>query len=462
MILHFNKQFKDGALKAIELFKVVFDVNKNVIISQNNDLHINNTELLIQERNFSNKDFQFGFNFVIENVDKIRERLCINPIFYLLFLERVLIFNYETALNDLKLSINDIREIFNTYCASSKITSARPNFEELNIIAQEFLKDDFLKEVLKQSYGSKFVMIQESAENVIKENPYYFLHCTKYGKNNVYNDMESIIWFSTITEEELQNFIDFCTLNNKRVAVFFNSIVPKALEKLKENSFYFNDLIFLHYPGLNFYDVMKDINLLSGKKYIDTFYDVSFGPIYNYNFGKLKTIIFEERTAKIIGSKQYEDYKQDLTYLNTEKNLERLSMLRGDSIVVNCKEELIDSSRIIVSLARSIYTKGLFYDEITALQLFLFYFTNLGLTNNRKKITINLLHDVLKEFLKLYGCSNQQIFQNAYDGKMDVVFNPIIKEFQKEKRYTSKEIYDITFDFLLSNIKLFNSIRGNE
>lgn len=207
---------------------------------------------------------------------------------------------------------------------------------------------------------------------------------------------------------------------------------------------------------------MKDINLLSGKKYIDTFYDVSFGPIYNYNFGKLKTIIFEERTAKIIGSKQYEDYKQDLTYLNTEKNLERLSMLRGDSIVVNCKEELIDSSRIIVSLARSIYTKGLFYDEITALQLFLFYFTNLGLTNNRKKITINLLHDVLKEFLNLYGCSNQQIFQNAYDGKMDVVFNPIIKEFQKEKRYTSKEIYDITFDFLLSNIKLFNSIRGNE
>ena len=179
MILHYNQSFVRGALKAIELFKVVFDVNKNVIISAQNELHINNTELLICERNFADKDFQFGFNFVIENIEKYREKLCINPILYLLFLEQCLQENTYEHLTALKSAINDFRQCFDSYCQNSQITAVRPNFDELNIITQEFVKDDFLKEVLKQAYGSKFVLIQEEKFNAIEPNPYYMLKCTK-------------------------------------------------------------------------------------------------------------------------------------------------------------------------------------------------------------------------------------------------------------------------------------------
>ena len=89
MITKITPSVVKGALKAIELFKVVFDVNKNVIISQDNQLHINNTELLICEQHFADNEFQFGFNFVIEQIEKYREKLCINPVLYLLFLEQL-------------------------------------------------------------------------------------------------------------------------------------------------------------------------------------------------------------------------------------------------------------------------------------------------------------------------------------------------------------------------------------
>ena len=460
MILHFNKQFKDGALKAIELFKVVFDVNKNVIISEKEKLHINNTELLITERTFDDKDYQFGFNFVIENIEKYRERLCINPIFYLLFLEYILSSNLTKChLNSLKSSVNAIKKLFNDYCASSQISSARPDFDELNIITQELVKDDFLKEILRHSYGSKYIMIQEGYENHIYNNPFYFLRCTKYGKLNVYNDIESVVWFSTITDKELQNFIDFCTLNHKRIAVFFNSAEKSVFQKLKDISFFVNDVVFFHYPGLSFYDIMKDINILSGKKNTDNFYDNSFGQIYDYSFGKLKMIKFEEGTAKILGCKKYDDYKQYLGYLKTTKSMERISMLRGDSVIVCCKEDLIEASRVIVSLAKSIYTKGIFYDEITTLQLFLFYFTKTDLTNYERMFIISMLQDILKKILILYGCQNyQDILSNAYDGKLDKIFNPLTKQFQVSKRYTSREMYDLTFDYLLADLSLFLSI----
>ena len=461
-IININNNFIEGALKAIELFKVVFDVNKNIIITSKNKIHINNTELLLQERNFNNKEFNFGFNFVLQNIDIFREKLCINPIFYLILLEQVFLLYRKEDKKELQKLLNNLeilKKFLIDYRNNSKLKDAKPNLEELFFIEKDFLKDDFLYDVSKQSYSLKFVEIKEEKFNIIEENNYYNLRCKKYGNGNIFKNKEVIIWFSKIKKDELNNFIDYILLNKKEVIIFYNQAEKDVQLKIEELSNYSNSFVFFHYPGLKFYDIMKDINILSGKTNNDIFYDSSFSNFYDYIPGKLKEVKFENGIAKIKSYKKYEDYEKYISYLKNYNHLERLLMMKGNGIIIKCKEDILEECRNIVSLSRSIYNNGVFYSEIYTLQLFLYYLKN-NFTNNEKNVIIYLLLESLKNILNFYNTKAFNMLKNKIDSNdLSLFFNPISNNFQIEKIFTAYEIYEISFDLLISNLKVLLSFK---
>lgn len=462
-IININNDFISGALKAIELFKVVFDVNKNVIITSEEKIHINNTELLLQERNFNNKEFNFGFNFVLKNIEEYRNTLCINPIFYLLLLEQIflLFLKYDKKqLNNLLKDFEDLRKFLNDYKENSSLKNARPNFEELKIIENHFLKNDFLLNVAKEAYTLKSIEIKEEKFNIIEEDNYYTLKCSKYGKGNIFYNKEVYIWFSKITKKELNNFFDFVILNKKNVVVFYNEADKETQKEIEKISSYSNYLLFIHYPGLNFYDIMKDINILSGKTNKDIYYDNSFGSIFNYIPGKLKELKFEAGKLKIKSFKKYEQYEKYLDYLRNYNHLERFLMMKCDGIIIKCKENILEECRAIVSLSRSIYNSGVFYSEIFGFQLFLYYLKN-NFTKNKKYDIIDLLVKSLKEFFLLYNDKNGYncIINKIKDNDLRLTYNLNDKKMKKEKQFISFEMYDLSFKQLISNIKILASLK---
>lgn len=442
-----NINFVNGALKAIELFKVVFDVNKNVVITTNNKIHINNTELLLQERNFNDKEFTFGFNFVLKTVYEYREKLCINPIFYLLLLEQFLkiyLKKSKKELNEYCGNVVLLQKFLFNYKENSSLKNAKPTLEELYGLEKEFLKNDFLMKVAKESYDLKSIEILEEKFNLIEEDRYYTLKCRKYGNGNIFYDKEVYIWFSKITKKEFDDFFDFVLLNKKNVVVFFNEVDNRVKERLENISKYTSNILFIHYPGLKFFDVMKDINILSGKTNVDTFYDSSFGSIYNYIPGKLKELRFEDGKLKIKSYKNFKDYEKYTKYLQNYNHLDRFLMMKQNGIIIKCKEDILEECRSIVSISRSIYNKGVFFDEEYSLKLFIYYLKN---SFKDKGEFINFLLLTLKEYYLL--TEKNKVSKINEVNNLSVV----------NKKFTAFELYELSFTFLLSNIKVLMEIK---
>ena len=92
-MLSINKNLplvKRGMLDAIKLFKVQYLNNKNIILYSNKKIYINNIEQLLQQSSIKDKNYTFGFNFVLENIKNFRDNICVNPILYLLSLEIII------------------------------------------------------------------------------------------------------------------------------------------------------------------------------------------------------------------------------------------------------------------------------------------------------------------------------------------------------------------------------------
>ena len=75
MNLEINKNIevvKKGIIDAIELFKVQYASNKNIIIDKDNTLYINNIEQILTKDTNKDKHYLFGFNFVLDNIKNFR------------------------------------------------------------------------------------------------------------------------------------------------------------------------------------------------------------------------------------------------------------------------------------------------------------------------------------------------------------------------------------------------------
>lgn len=439
--------FQNGALKAIKLFKVVFDVNKNIIISKNEKLHINNTELMLEKQNGNNKEFLFGFNYVLENIEEYRKQLCINPIFYLLILEYI-IKNLD-KIKEIENIVCKIEKFVADYYKNSNLCKARPTFDELCFIQEDNIKNDFLKEVAKVSYDLTHITIKEDKFNLIEKNPYYTIKANHYGYNKEYKNYEVIIWFSKITLKELKEFENFVLLNRKKVVVFYNDSDKETIEHIKNYISYDDSIAFVHISGLSFYDKMRDIQIICGCQ--SNYFDSSFQKIYDYQFGKLDYLKFDFSEIKMLGSKKYEDVKQQLSYLNNYNKLERLLTLQHKCYIIHINGEYLENTRCIVSSCRSMYNNGVFYNEIGTISLMLYFF--------REKKVINFLEDILLNFLLLHLGEDAYNFCEVIKKHNDFkkFFNLKTKSFEKNNMFIPYEVYVCAFNLLKSNIKMIKN-----
>lgn len=445
-----RKDFVEGSLKAIELFKIVFDINKNVIINYQQKNHINNTELLLEKQNFKNKEFMFGFNFVLENISEFRKNLCTNPIFYLLFLEYII--KNLSDLNKIQKETQSMIDFVLFYYQNSFFAQVKPTFQEVCFIQDKYLKNNFLEEVAKISYDLVHVTIQESKENFIEKDPYYSLKCSHFNYKDAEKDCECIIWFSKITKIELDYFINFVLINKKRVVVFYNGAEKEVEQKIKSYVKYGDNLFFVKIPGLTFYDKMKDVQIISGAQI--NYYDAQFQQIETYQFGKIKTILFLPGLIKIKGIKKYEEIKKQLTYLFNSQKIERLLTLQGKSYIIYAKEENLEEVRALVSSCRSMYNYGVFYNELTTLSLLNYYF-------KLEKKETKTFEIIMLDYLKLL--ENEE---NAVEDKEKILNNQDLKKtyniqtktFEENKMFIPFENYSYSFKLLKSNINVLKNI----
>lgn len=441
---NFN-DFRNGALKAIELFKADFDVNKNVIISKENKIHINNTELLLEQNTGSNKEFVFGFNFIINSIDEFRKKLCINPIFYLVCVEHL--FKNITHIRQIANSLDKIEKFVFDYYNSSSFKTARPKFEELCYLQKDNIKDNFLKEVAKVSYDLSYVTIKENKFNLVEKHPYYTLKANHYGSKNCYRNYETIIWFSNVTKKELLEFEEFVFLNHKKVVVFYNSIDNDAFEKVKQGSSFNDSIVYVHVPGLTFYDKMKDIQLITGSQI--SYFDSNFQSVYSYKFGLVKYLEFNGSNVNLLGIKSFKGNEKELNYLKNSKNLDRYLTIINKSYIINTNEETLENVRYIVSASRSMYNNGVFYNEINCLRLINYFF---GEDKEIQKFSDNILKDYL--FLLEGEQAYKDVLVIKENKDLKTTFDIKTKQFTKENMFVPFEMYSCTFDILRSNIKL--------
>ncbi|MCM1260605.1 MAG: hypothetical protein NC222_06580 [Staphylococcus sp.] len=444
---NFN-DFRNGALKAIELFKADFDVNKNVLIYKEKKIHINNTELLLEQNNSSNKEFNFGFNFIVNSIDEFRKKLCINPILYLVIIEYV--FNNLPHIRLVSNFLNKIEKFVLDYYNNSSFKNVRPKFEELCYLQKDNIKNDFLKEVAKVSYDLSYITIKEEKFNLVEKNPYYILKANHYGSKNIYKNYETIIWFSNITKKELLEFEEFVLLNHKKMIVFYNNINEDAFEKVKQGSNFNDSIVYVHVPGLSFYDKMRDIQLITNSQI--NYFDSNFQSIYDYKFGLVKYLEFNGSNVKIIGTKSFKGNEKELFYLKNSKNLDRYLTIINKSYIINSNEDILENVRYIVSASRSMYNDGVFYNEINCLRLINYFFKE----NNQIQ---NFALKLLKDFL--YLIEGEQAYKDVLTIKNNndftVTFDIKTKKFTKENMFVPFEMYKCTFDLIKSNLSIINN-----
>ena len=146
-MLSINKNLplvKRGMLDAIKLFKVQYLSNKNIVLYSNKKIYINNIEQLLQQSPIKDKNYTFGFNFVLENIKNFRDNICVNPILYLLSLE-IIIKNLEntSALDEFKNKFTKINEFLSSYYKTSLLSKVDLKVRDIENIFQDILCDDF-------------------------------------------------------------------------------------------------------------------------------------------------------------------------------------------------------------------------------------------------------------------------------------------------------------------------------
>ena len=165
----------------------------------------------------------------------------------------------------------------------------------------------------------------------------------------------------------------------------------------------------------------------------------------DYIFGTVKKFIFNSGVLSIEGKKYFDKNDKSISYLNKKNTLDRYYMMQGKTLKISCKEEILENVRAIVSLVKSIYTEGIFYDISTTLKLL-----QLCLPNNFWNTLIGkyfMLNDINRTTIEEY--INKKDLKNSLDFNTGKYVN---------KTFTALSIYLNTFGLLESNIEVMCKI----
>ena len=441
-MLSINKNLplvKKGMLDAIKLFKVQYLSNKNIVLYSNKKIYINNIDQLLQQSHINDKNYTFGFNFVLENIKNFRDNICVNPILYLLSLE-IIIKNLEntSTLNEFKNKFTRINEFLNSYYKTSLLSRVDLKVRDIENIFEDILCDDFLKSVVYNSIKKTNLEVIESKENKITEDSYYRLRsshiCGPLLKNNckvaigyelkkdfyrfVCNQVYPTIIFCSKIDFEIDKYN--CNQNVIIIKVMNNSMISKI-----------QDVIKLSKCNLIFFDLCENFN--------------------DYIFGSCKQFKYLDGISYLSFNEYYNKDSKEIQFLKNNDTMNRYYMLQGKNITIYCIEEYLERVRCLVTFIRCILQNGIFYNEVKTLKLIMYFF--------KKDETIPyFIHKLLKEYLKLFEINLVKIDEVINNEDLKTNYNPKIDKYTNENLFTCLDIYLNTFGLLNSNVELLRKV----
>jgi hypothetical protein len=441
-MLSINKNLplvKKGMLDAIKLFKIQYLNNKNIVLCSNKKIYINNIDQLLQQSPLKDKNYTFGFNFVLENIKNFRDNICVNPILYLLSLEIIIKSLENTShLNEFKNKFNEINNFLNSYYKTSLLSHVDLKVSDIENIFEDILSDDFLKQVVYSTIKKSNLEVIESKENKIVEDNYYRLRsnhiCGPVLKDNcrITVGYELNKDFYRFVCNQIYPTIIFCNKINFEIDKYNcnqNITIIKVPYSLMLSRI--QDIIKLSKCNIEFFDLCKNFN--------------------DYIFGSCKEFKFFEGVTYLSFKEYCKENAKEIQHLKYNDTLKRYYMMQGKNIIIYCIEEYLERVRCLVTFIKCILQNGIFYNETKTLKLILYFF-------KQDKTISYFIQKLLIEYLKLFGINLVKIDEIINNEDLKLNYNPKLDKYTNENLFTCLDIYLNTFGLLNSNIELLRKV----
>lgn len=414
--------FKKGILDTIKLFKVIYKDNRNVLY-YSDQLYVNNLEQLINSQSASKPfAYTFGEQIVLTALKDFRENICINPILYLLALETLIEslkdFNW---LGQYVGKFEEINNFLKDFYKNSPLPKVQITSQDIKLIFKQYLDNPFLEKVVIESIKKANVTIEESKQNLILEDKYYKIKARLYA-GSIYEQNLKFFIVDSLTKDL---YLKLCSTNLKILV-----ICSEVNIEIKN-------------PNINVVIVSKttlmkhyqDLSLLTG--FGKGFFNLDIDELNSYSFGQVKEYKFSYSTLYISVEKYFKEDDEKIAYLNKKETLDRYYMMQGKNITIHVQEEFLEIVRHIISLSKSLQNSGVFYNEITTLNLIAYNFEFI-----KDDLTIRtFIKKIYSKYLKLLGINGTEAVKINYsDG------------------YWSLDYYLNTFALLESNVKSLHRI----
>ena len=350
--------FKNGILNTIKLFKTIYNDDKNIVYFSDK-LYINNLEQLLnlpkqQELPFA---YRFGQQFILNNIKNFRDNICINPILYLLALELLI-----TKVKDIKEfeyykdKFFKVALFLRQFYKNSELPKVKLTNEDLKSIFKEYFDDEFLKSIIKilleENYNTEII---ESKENKILGDNYYRINARLI--NGRPFEYTCRIFITNELTEGL-----YARLSN------LNFPILVICTSYSENiNFYSSNIRIIQISQTLIMQRYNDLCYLTG--FGKGFYNLNENELNEYSFGKLKSYKFLQGILYLEVEKYLKKDDKRIEYLNKKETLDRYYMLQGKNLTIHVTEENMEKVRHIVTLLKSLKYSGIFYNEITTLDL---------------------------------------------------------------------------------------------
>ena len=409
--------FKKGILDTINLFKTLYKDSKNILY-YSDQLYINNLEQLLKSTSdMKPYAYTFGEQIVLTSIKDFRENICINPILYLLALETLV--ESLKDFNELSEYVGKFEEInsfLKQFYKNSLLPKVRITPQDIKSIFKQYLDNLFLEKVVTESIKKANITIEESKQNLILEDRYYKIKARLVSGSIYGQDLKCFIT-DTLTKELYEKL---CVFNFKILVICTESLI-----EIKNSNL--NIVVISKTFMMNYY---QDLALLTG--FGKGIFNLDIDELNSYSFGQVKEYKFSYSMLYISVNKYFEENDDKISYLNKKETLNRYYMMQGKNITIQVQEEFLEIVRHIISLSKSLQTSGVFYNEITTLNLIAY---NFEFGKNDLTITV-FIKKLYEKYLKLLGISNIEAAENNHNDD-----------------YWSLDYYLNTFALLESNVK---------
>lgn len=409
--------FKKGILDTIKLFKTIYKDARNILY-YSDQLYINNLEQLLKNTSSMKPyAYTFGEQIVLTSIKDFRENICINPILYLLALE-TLIESLEDFdwLGQYLGKFEEINTFLKDFYKNSPLPKVRITPQDIKSIFKQYLDNPFLEKVVTESIKNANITIEESKQNLILEDKYYKIKA-RLISGSIYGQNLKCFITDTLTKELYEKL---CAFNFKILVICTETQVEIRNSNL-------NVVIISKTSMMNYY---QDLALLTG--FGKGIFNLDIDELNSYSFGQVKEYKFSYSMLYISVNKYFNEDDEKISYLNKKETLNRYYMMQGKNITIQVQEEFLEIVRHIISLSKSLQNSGIFYNEITTLNLIVYNFEFI----KDDLIIRTFIKKIYSKYLKLLGI-NEIEAANMNHGD----------------DYWSLDYYLNTFALLESNVK---------